>query len=81
MIASTGKRQRTAYCECGARLAGASDRDLFDAAARHIAGQHPQWLLERMGSLASLTPDWGDGAFGGAQNRGQSADRGSGRGR
>jgi hypothetical protein len=70
MIASTGKRQWIAYCECGARLAGASDRELFDAAARHISRHHPQWLPERrMGSLAALTPNWDGGAVGGASDR------------
>jgi hypothetical protein len=58
MIGSTGKRQRIAYCECGARLAGASAEELFDAAESHIASRHPQWVPERgTSSLADLVPD------------------------
>jgi hypothetical protein len=57
MIASTGKRQRVAYCECGARLAGGSERELFEVAERHIAGQHPGWLpTRRASSLSALAP-------------------------
>jgi hypothetical protein len=57
MIASTGKRQRVAYCECGARLAGGSDGELFEAAARHIARHHPHWLpARRASSLSALVP-------------------------
>jgi hypothetical protein len=59
MIVSTGKRKRIAYCECGARLAGESDQELFTAADRHIARHHPQWLPERRASsLSHLVPDW-----------------------
>ena len=35
---------RIAYCECGARLAGESDQQLFDAVERHLAHHHPQLL-------------------------------------
>jgi hypothetical protein len=35
---------RIAYCECGARLAGGSEQELFDAAQRHLAHHHPQFL-------------------------------------
>jgi hypothetical protein len=59
MITTSRNRQRIAYCECGARLAGASTRELFDAAQRHIARQHPTWLPEhRTSSLSSLVPQW-----------------------
>jgi hypothetical protein len=37
-------RRRIAYCECGAQLAGGSQRELFDAAQRHLAHHHPQLL-------------------------------------
>jgi hypothetical protein len=64
MIASTGKRQRIAYCECGARLAGGSAQELFDAAERHIACRHPQWVPERgKSSLTDLAPDLGAAGF------------------
>ena len=39
---------RIAYCECGARLAGGSELELFDAAQRHLA-HHPPQLLGAMG--------------------------------
>ena len=35
---------RIAYCECGARLSGDSEQELFDAAQRHLAHHHPQLL-------------------------------------
>ncbi len=35
---------RIAYCECGARLAGNSEQELFDAAQQHLAHHHPQLL-------------------------------------
>ena len=58
MIVSTGKRQRIAYCECGARLAGGSAEELLDAAERHIACRHPQWVPARgTSSLSDLVPD------------------------
>jgi hypothetical protein len=57
MIASTGKLPRIAYCECGARLAGGSEHELFDVAERHIARDHPQWLPQRRsGSLSLAAP-------------------------
>jgi hypothetical protein len=36
--------RRIAYCECGARLAGASEEDLFEAVQQHLAHHHPQLL-------------------------------------
>jgi hypothetical protein len=38
------RHRRVAYCDCGARLAGASEEDLFDSAQRHLAHHHPQLL-------------------------------------
>ncbi len=38
------RRRRVAYRECGARLTGHSETDLFDAAQRHLAHHHPQLL-------------------------------------
>ncbi|MBO0706338.1 MAG: hypothetical protein J2P39_13520 [Candidatus Dormibacteraeota bacterium] len=35
---------RIAYCECGARLAGKSEQELFDAAQQHLAHHHPRLL-------------------------------------
>ena len=35
---------RIAYCECGARLVGESQQELFDAAQLHLAHHHPQLL-------------------------------------
>jgi hypothetical protein len=35
---------RIAYCECGARLAGDSEDQLFEAAQAHLAHHHPQLL-------------------------------------
>jgi hypothetical protein len=35
---------RVAYCECGARLTGDSEQELFDAAQRHLAHHHPRLL-------------------------------------
>jgi hypothetical protein len=40
----TEQHSRIAYCECGAQLAGSSEQDLFDAAQRHLAHHHPQFL-------------------------------------
>jgi hypothetical protein len=73
MIATTEKPQRIAYCECGARLAGGSIRELFDTADRHIVCHHPHWLPERrMSSLASLAPNWEPtGTVGEGANRGR----------
>lgn len=36
--------RRTAFCECGAQLAGDSEQDLFDAVQRHLALHHPRLL-------------------------------------
>jgi hypothetical protein len=35
---------RIAYCECGARLAGSNEDELFEAAQAHLAHHHPQLL-------------------------------------
>ena len=42
--AANGGHRRIAYCECGARLAGDDERELFSAAQRHLAHHHPQLL-------------------------------------
>ena len=49
MTVITNGHRRTAYCECGAQLAGNSEQELFLAAERHVAHHHPQLLgaLER----------------------------------
>jgi hypothetical protein len=53
--ANTGYR-RIAYCECGAQLAGDSEKELFAAAQRHLAHHHPQLLgaleLETVAQMA-----------------------------
>ena len=36
--------RRIAHCECGARLAGDSQEELFAATQRHLAHHHPQLL-------------------------------------
>jgi hypothetical protein len=36
--------RRIAYCECGARLAGDDEQELFAAAQSHLAHHHPQLL-------------------------------------
>jgi hypothetical protein len=38
------EHQRVAYCECGAQLAGGTEKELFDAAQRHLAHRHPELL-------------------------------------
>lgn len=40
---SKGHR-RIANCECGARLAGGTNEELFEAVERHLAHHHPQLL-------------------------------------
>jgi hypothetical protein len=40
MTVTTEEAQRVAYCQCGARLAGDSDQELFEEADRHIAEHH-----------------------------------------
>ena len=42
--ASDSKHRRIAFCECGAQLVGESEQELFDAAERHLAHHHPQFL-------------------------------------
>jgi hypothetical protein len=44
MITVEQGKRRIAYCECGAQLAGDSERELFDAVQRHVAHLHPQLL-------------------------------------
>jgi hypothetical protein len=44
MATITNKHRRTAFCECGAQLAGDSEQELFEAAQRHLAHHHPQLL-------------------------------------
>jgi hypothetical protein len=44
MTAISEGHRRIAYCECGARLAGDSDQQLFDAVERHLAHHHPQLM-------------------------------------
>jgi hypothetical protein len=44
MTAISEGQRRIAHCECGARLAGYSDAELFDAVERHLAHHHPQLL-------------------------------------
>jgi hypothetical protein len=38
------EHRRTAYCDCGAHLAGDTEAELFEAAERHLAHHHPQLL-------------------------------------
>jgi hypothetical protein len=38
------QHHRTAVCECGARLAGSTEQELFEATQRHLAHHHPQLL-------------------------------------
>ena len=45
MTVSTGEQQRVAYCQCGTRLAGDSEGELFQAAERHIAERHPSLIV------------------------------------
>lgn len=53
-----------AKCECGARLAGDTDQDLFNAVQLHLAHHHPQLLgalepevvLQMAESVASAPP-------------------------
>ena len=45
MTTTRGAQLRVAYCDCGAGLAGASDKELFEAAQQHLARAHPQLLL------------------------------------
>jgi hypothetical protein len=44
MTKITKGHRRIAHCECGARLAGDSEQELFEAAQRHLAHHHPQLL-------------------------------------
>ncbi len=44
MIPVNEQHFRIAYCECGARLAGQSEDELFEAAQAHLAHHHPELL-------------------------------------
>ncbi len=44
MTARKNGHRRVAYCECGVRLAGQSQEELFEATQRHLAHHHPQLL-------------------------------------
>jgi hypothetical protein len=44
MTTITKGHRRIAFCECGARLAGDSEQELFEAAQRHLAHHHPRLL-------------------------------------
>lgn len=63
--------QRIAYCECGAQLAGGSEKDLFDAVQRHLAHHHPELLgalepevVNQMAETVRGTHAGGNGAHG-----------------
>jgi hypothetical protein len=43
------QHSRIAFCECGARLVGNSEDELFEAAQAHLAHHHPE-LLGAVGS-------------------------------
>lgn len=63
--------RRIAYCECGAQLSGDSERELFNAAQRHLAHHHPQLLgaLE-LGLVQQMAEDVrGSAAPGGVRGR------------
>jgi hypothetical protein len=63
MTLSHRENCRIAYCECGARLVGKSEQELFDAAQAHLAHHHPELLgavgLEVVQQMAEERP----GAF------------------
>jgi hypothetical protein len=42
VIPVNGEPSRIAYCECGAQLAGATEKELFDATQAHLAHHHPE---------------------------------------
>lgn len=44
MTTITEGQRRIAHCECGARLAGDSDEELFNTVERHLAHHHPHLL-------------------------------------
>jgi len=44
MTQIANKHRRTAFCECGAHLAGDSEQELFDSVQQHLAHHHPQLL-------------------------------------
>lgn len=45
MSSKSGSQLRVAHCDCGAGLAGASEKELFEAAQQHVALAHPQLLI------------------------------------
>jgi hypothetical protein len=78
MTASSGECRCIAYCDCGERLAGGSERELFDAAQRHITDHHPHLLAgRRASSIVSLQPNWDSGPAGAAQLGGAEPSAGS----
>jgi hypothetical protein len=56
------EEHRVAYCQCGARLVGASELELFEAAGQHLAEHH--------------SPLCEDGAAAGGGSRGADAQAG-----
>jgi hypothetical protein len=60
MTSITEQPGRIAYCECGARLMGHSEHELFEAAQEHLAHHHPQLLgalgLELVAQMAEERP-------------------------
>jgi hypothetical protein len=44
IMATVEGQRRIAHCECGARLAGDTDHELFNAVQLHLAHHHPQLL-------------------------------------
>jgi hypothetical protein len=58
MTVITEEAHRIAYCQCGARLAGDSDLELFEAADRHIAEHHQP--LGASGAAAGSGPSGAD---------------------
>ena len=44
MTAVNRQHSRIAYCECGVRLHGTTEQELFDAAQAHLAHHHPELL-------------------------------------
>jgi hypothetical protein len=57
MTVITEEARRVAYCQCGARLAGDSDQELFEAAGRHIAEHHQPLGAQRCGGQGQAHAD------------------------
>jgi hypothetical protein len=62
MTTKSGSQVRVAYCDCGAGLAGASGKELFEAAKLHVARAHPQLLLGSESLLTGAPTDFGPAA-------------------